>query len=183
VAQDAAEALVFQDEVEIHRHPALTRLWGRVGHQPEVPAPGKNEKQVVYGGVDYATGRITHTVADTKSGWYFLVFLAALVKAYAGRKVRLVCDNGRFHQTKAVTKWLSSHTDQVQVYWLPPYCPSLNLIERLWGHLKRTVLANVLFRTLDDLVDAFKRGVGRINGHRNKMGFMFRHDDVARKVA
>jgi hypothetical protein len=41
-------------------------MWAPVGAQPEVPAPGKNQKQVVYGGVDYATSKITHTVADTK---------------------------------------------------------------------------------------------------------------------
>jgi transposase len=177
------EALVFQDEVEVHRHPALARVWARVGRQPEVPAPGKNEKKVVYGGIDYATGRTTYTVADTKSGVNFLVFLVALVAAYAGRKVRLVCDNGRFHQTKAVRAWLEAHRDQVEVFWLPPYCPSLNLIERLWGHLKRTVLANVLYATLDDLVDAFRRGMDRINGHKDQMGFMFNHDDLRRKKA
>jgi transposase len=181
--KNATEALVFQDEVEIHRLPALTRMWGPVGAQPEVPSPGTNEKTVVFGGVDYATGRIVQTIADTKSGWDFLVFLMALVKAYAGQKVRLVCDNGRFHKTQAVRAWLESHADQLTIYWLPPYCPSLNLIERLWGHLKRTVLANVLFETLDDLVQAFRRGVARVNGHRNKMGFMFDHDDVQKKAA
>ena len=93
---------MFQDEVEIHRHPTLTRMGAPVGVQPEVPAPGKNEKKVVYGGVDFASGRITYTVADKKSGTHFLVFRIALVKAYAGRKVRLVCDNGRFHHTKMV---------------------------------------------------------------------------------
>lgn len=180
---EAPEALVFQDEMEVHRHPALTRMWSPVGAQPEVPAPGKNEKKVVYGGVDYATGQITYTVADRKSSRHFLVFLAALVKAYAGRKVRLVCDNGRFHHTQGVEKWLAEHREVLKVFWLPPYCPSLNLIERLWGHLKRTVLANVLFRNLDDLIAAFRRGVGRINGHRNQMGFMFDHDDVSKKVA
>jgi transposase len=174
--------LVFQDEVEIHRHPALARVWAPVGTQPEVPAPGQNEKKVVYGGVDYATGKLTYTVADTKSGVHFLAFLVALVAAYAGRKVRLVCDNGRFHTTKAVQAWLKAHADQIEIYWLPPYCPSLNLIERLWGHLKRTVLANVLFETLDDLVRAFRKGVGRINGHRERMGFMFNHDDVRKKT-
>jgi len=180
---DAPEALIFQDEVEIHRHPALARMWAPVGAQPQVPAPGKNEKKVVYGGVDFATGRITYTVADTKSGLNFLAFLVALVTAYAGRKIRLVCDNGRFHLTRAVQNWLAAHAGQITVFWLPPYCPSLNLIERLWGHLKRTVLANVLFKTLDDLVAAFRCGVGRINGHRNKMGFMFDHDDVQKKTA
>ncbi len=158
-------------------------MWSPVGQQPEVPSPGQNEKKVVYGGVDYATGRITQTIADRKSGWDFLIFLTALVKAYAGKRVRLVCDNGRFHKTKAVEAWLAAHAAVLTIYWLPPYCPSLNLIERLWGHLKRTVLANVLFKTLDDLMQAFRRGVARINGHRHKMGFIFNHDDVTAKAA
>jgi len=180
---DTEEALVFQDEMEIHRHPTLARMWAAVGKQPEIPAPGKNEKRVVYGGVDYNSGMITYTVAKTKSGQNFLAFLIALVTAYTGRKVRLVCDNGRFHQTKAVLQWLKTHQGQIQVFWLPPYCPSLNMIERLWGHIKRTVLANVLFVTMDDLVAAFRRGVARINGHRNKMDFIFNHDDVHKKAA
>jgi len=169
--------------MEIHRHPVLTRMWAPVGTQPEVPAPGKNEKKVVYGGVDFATGRITRTVADKKCGMEFINFLVALAAAYAGRKVRLVCDNGGFHHTQAVRAWLKAHADQITVFWLPPYCPSLNLIERLWGHLKRTALANVLFRTLDDLVAAFQRGVARVNGHRDRMGFMFDHDDLIDQAA
>jgi transposase len=169
--------------VEIHRHPILTRMWAKVGTQPQIPAPGKNQKQVVYGGVDYATSQITYTVAATKSGVNFLAFLIALAAAYAGKKVRLVCDNGRFHHTQKVQQWLAAHRDQIEIYWLPPYSPSLNLIERLWGHLKRTVLANVLFQTMDDLVAAFHKGVARINGHRDRMGFMFDHDELTQRKA
>jgi hypothetical protein len=44
---DAYEVLVFQDEVEIHRHP--TRAWAPVGQHPKVPASGKNKQKVVYG--------------------------------------------------------------------------------------------------------------------------------------
>jgi transposase len=75
------------------------------------------------------------------------------------------------------------NSDWIEVFWLPPYSPSLKLIERLWGHLKRTILANVLFASLDELVAAFRIGVGRINGHRDRMGFMFEHDEVYRKTA
>jgi transposase len=183
VGKPSPVALLFQDEVEIHRHPALARMWARVGSQPEIPAPGKNEKKVVYGGVDFATGRATYTIADTKSGTNFLAFLVALVAAYAGRKIRLVCDNGRFHHTKAVQMWLAANRDRLEVFWLPPYCPSLNLIERLWGHLKRTALANVLFETIDDLVHAFRQGAARVNGRRERMGFMYNHDDYLLKKA
>ncbi len=41
------------------------------------------------------------------------------------------------------------------------------------GPSKRTVLANILFRDIDDLADAFRRGIGRVNDRRDKMGFMF----------
>jgi len=174
--------LIFQDEVEIHKFPALARMWAPVGKQPEVPAPGTNEKKVVYGGVDYKTGKLTYTIADTKCGAAFLLFLVALVTAYAGRKIRLVCDNGRFHTTKAVQQWLAEHRSQIEIYWLPPYSPSLNLIERLWGHLKRTVLANVLYQDLGDLVAAFRKGVRRITGNRDHMGFMFDHDDLTQEI-
>jgi putative transposase len=174
--------LVFQDEVEIHRHPTLTRVWAPVGQQPEVPAPGKNEKKVVYGAVDYVTGKLTYTVADTKCGAQFLAFLLVVLKVYAGKKVRMVCDNGRFHTTKAVLAFLEANKDKIEIYWLPPYCPDLNLIERLWGHLKRTVLANVLYKTLDDLVAAFRYGVRRATVKRERMGFMFDHDDLLQVV-
>ena len=169
--------LIFQDEMEIHRLPALTRMWAPVGQQPQVPTPGKNEKKVVYGGIDYKTGTLTYTIADTKCGAAFLAFLGVLLRTYAGHKIYLVCDNGRFHTTKAVQQFLTAHEAQLEIYWLPPYCPSLNLIERLWGHLKRTVLANVLYSTLEDLVRAFRTGVRRLSGHRERMGFMFTHDD------
>jgi len=36
---------------------------------------------------------------------------------------------------------------------------------------------------MEDLVDAFGRGVARINGHRDKMDFIFNHDDVTKKAA
>jgi hypothetical protein len=147
---DADEPLIFQDEAEIHLHPALARQWAPVGQQPQVPAPGKNEKKVVYGGVDYRSGVLTYTVAASKCGAEFLAFLTLLVQASAGRKTRLV--------------------------W------GLNLIEQLWGHLNRTVLANVLYANLGDLVAAFRKGVKRMTGDRESMSFMFGHDDLTCEI-
>lgn len=77
---------------------------------------------------------------------------------------------------------LTTTKSEIEIYWLPPYSPSLNLIERLWGHLKRTILANVLYKHLDDLVAAFRTGVRRITGHRDGTGFMFNHDDLTAEI-
>jgi transposase len=42
----------------------------------------------------------------------------------------MVCDNGRFHTTKAVLAFLQQNTEGIEIHWLPPYCAGLNLIER-----------------------------------------------------
>ena len=58
-----------------------------------------------------------------------------------------------------MSQWLKEQRKQLKVYWLPPYNPSLNLIKRLWGHLNRTILANVLYQRLGDLITSFRLGV------------------------
>lgn len=169
--------------MEIHLFPTLRRMWARLGQQPQVPAPGKNQKRTVYGGLDYKTGKFTYTTAGTKCGAEFIAFLVALLAAYVGRRICLVCDNGSFHDTKAVRAFLDKHRDQIRIYWLPSYCPSLNLIERFWGHMKRTILANVLYHSLDDLELAFRKGAEAIDGRREQMDFVFQHDEICEKLA
>ena len=41
----------------------------------------------------------------------------------------------------------------------------------------------MLFKTLDDLIAAFHKGIARINGRRDKMGFMFNHKRPRRQTA
>jgi transposase len=81
-----------------------------------------------------------------------------------------------------VQVWLEAHRDQIAVYWLPSYSPNLNLIERLRGHLKRTMLANVLYDSLDELVAAFRHGVRGLTANCDAMGFMYNHDDLAQEL-
>jgi hypothetical protein len=69
-------------------------MWAPVGQQPEVAAPGQNEKKIVYGRVHYKTGKLTYTTADTKFGTEFIAFLIVLVARYIGPRTLLLCDNG-----------------------------------------------------------------------------------------
>lgn len=46
---------------------------------------------------------------------------------------------------------LEDHADHVLVIWLPRYSPELNLIEGLWGYLKRSSLNNYFFGDVESL--------------------------------
>jgi hypothetical protein len=105
--------LIYPDEMEIHCLPVFPQTSGQIGRQPEIPALGQNQKNVVYSGVDYKTGKLTYTMSDAKLGTEFLAFLIVPVVRYACRRVLLVCDTDRSHTTKAVQLWLAEHCDQL----------------------------------------------------------------------
>jgi transposase len=158
------QVVISQDESEFHLFPYLALIWGVVGSpQPQVPTPGKNQKRVLYGGLNLRTGNLTTFWADTKSGTHFIEFLNVLLAAYPDQNILLIMDNGTFHHTKAVAAFLEAHQDKLQVKWLPPYCPDLNDIERTWRKLKVSHAANFLFNSLDELAENVQRGIEELN--------------------
>jgi transposase len=125
------------------------------GKQMRVRAPGKNRKLTVFGAVCYGRGSFQYHVQPRKTAWGFRMLLHRLLARAqrTGRQVVLVLDRGNPHHAAVVHHDLNQARPHVQVLWLPHYSPELNLIERLWRHLKRSRLANVLFAGFDDLWD------------------------------
>jgi transposase len=145
---DADYELWFQDEAEFHLHPYLTAMWMLRGHQKRVPAPGRNRKVAVFGAWGYGHGLFRYHTQPRKNAWGVRLLVRQLVQRArrTGRRILLVMDQGNPHHAKALLNDLHLVTEHVRVFWLPHYSPELNLIGRLWKHLKRSRLATVLFR-------------------------------------
>lgn len=64
--------------------------------------------------------------------------LRKLAAHYAGTPITIVLDNARYQKCKIVTA-LALELG-IELLYLPPYSPNLNLIERLWRLVKKEVL-------------------------------------------
>jgi len=53
----------------------------------------------------------------------------------------VVLDNVGYHKSHTLRRWWVAHKDRVRPLWPPAYFLDLNLIERVWRHL-RDKLAN-----------------------------------------
>ncbi len=156
--------VISQDETEFHLYPYLVAIWSVVGSpQPEVRTPGKNQKRVLYGGLNLKTGHLTSHWAATKSGAHFVEYLETLLHDYPDQKILMIADNGSFHHTLKVDAFVKDHRNRLEIKWLPPYCPDLNDIERTWRRLKASHASNFLFNSLDELVDNVRQGIGELN--------------------
>ncbi|MBM3494292.1 MAG: hypothetical protein FJX72_08230 [Armatimonadetes bacterium] len=52
---------------------------------------------------------------------------------------------------------------QLEVKWLPSYCPDLNDIERTLRRLKASRTSSFLYNSLDALVDNVRKGIAQMD--------------------
>jgi transposase len=91
----------------------------------------------------------------------FVGFIA-LLKEHVGKKITVIIDNASIHKAKA-TKHLMNLLEKqgVKLYFLPPYSPELNRIEKLWHLMKFTWMSakcrdsKALETDVDDMLDNF----------------------------
>ncbi|MGB3918819.1 transposase [Thiothrix litoralis] len=66
--------------------------------------------------------------------------------------------------SKLVQAYLATEGCRIQIHFLPPYSPNLNLIERLWGFFKREVIYGTYYDTFVKFKNAtlgFFRDIGK----------------------
>ena len=60
----------------------------------------------------------------------------------------LIMDGAGWHKSKDLIV-----PQNIQIELLPPYCPELNPVERLWRFIKDNTIKNKVFETLGNLED------------------------------
>lgn len=154
------------------------------GVRPIVPAAGVNRRLCVYGALNYRTGQSHYLVHPKKNAQQFHEFLWQLLEAHSERRLVLVIDNASYHRTRKILALLEDHADHLFVVWLPRYSPELNLIEGLWGYLKRSALNNYFFGEIDSLETAIHDAFGELQQHpETTLSLAYRTGTNLRKTA
>ncbi len=60
----------------------------------------------------------------------------------------LIMDGAGWHKSKGLVI-----PRNIQIIIIPPYCPELNPVERLWKYIKDNTIKNKVFETLSELED------------------------------
>jgi transposase len=149
-----------------------------------IPAAGVNQRLCIYGAMNYRTGQVHYMVHPKKNARQFGEFLRNLLEANSERRLVLVIDNASYHRTRAILNLLEDHSDHVFVLWLPRYSPELNLIEGLWGYLKRSAINNYFFGTVESLERAIHATFENLHQHpETTLALAYRCDTQLRRTA
>jgi transposase len=156
--------LLFEDESMIRDYQAIQRTWFLKGKQRLIPTYGQHKGVKLIGTLNYETGEILCTEEERYDAEAFLRFLEHVLSHYRSGKIVMILDHARIHHAKLIQPFLKKNQQRLELVFLPPYSPQLNLVEGLWKWLKESVINNVFFGNVQKItlaVRAFIREVSQ----------------------
>lgn len=138
------------------------KTWFAIGKQRIIKTYGKHESIKLVGIINYETGHVYVEEQDEFNALIFLNFLKNVLKLYPKGKIVMVLDNSRVHHANMLVKFLNDNP-RLQLMFLPPYSPKLNIIEGLWGWLKDTCINNVFFSKFYQIKVAVRKFITWVN--------------------
>jgi len=110
-----------------------------------------------FGAVRLRDGKLVHQREEQKFNketyFRFLQYLRRCANR-SGRRVVVIVDNASYHHARVHKTWRDLHRADFQLYFLPPYSPELNPIERVWKLTRRKCLHNQYFSRLDQVTES-----------------------------
>ncbi|MFG2426812.1 IS630 family transposase [Streptomyces sp. NPDC048590] len=142
--------ILFADQVGIRSDQVTGRTWGEKGKTPIVRR-SDNRFSVNAMSAISTKGRM-HLMVFTES--CTTEVMCRFIDRLAGHfetKVHLVVDGHSAHRSKKVRDWLAAHPDDVELHFLPPFSPELNLDELVNADLKYSLPRQHRARNQDEL--------------------------------
>src|ERR1700726_4590351 len=140
----------FQDEARIGQKNSLTRVWGQTGSRPAAPKDLGFASAYLFGAVCPSQGKaaaLIMPICNTAAMNHHLSEISSQVAADAHAAV--ILDRAGWHRSQGLVV-----PGNITLLELPPYSPELNPVERIWHYLRSHWLANSVFVSLTDIMDA-----------------------------
>ena len=142
------EAVLFADAVHPTHAARPAGCWAPRHQKLAIEQTSGRQRINIHGAVDLETGQtrmIEALTIDAASTIRLLESIEAMYPMLA--LIHVFLDNARYHHAKLVRQWLERPGCRIKLHFIPPYCPHLNPIERLWGVMHAHVTHNKCYPT------------------------------------
>jgi len=155
--------IFFLDSTHPEYAPVISYGWVRTGKRFEVKTnSGYRKRFNICGALEIGTRKIVSKIFKTIDQKAILKMLKKIrSKVPPEIRICLILDGASYHTASSV-KRLAKELN-IRLVSLPRYSPNLNLIERIWGLLKRKVLANCYYDKYENCKSSILKFLKSIN--------------------
>jgi len=149
------EAVYFADAVhpEYQSKPAFG--WVKKGTNPTLKTTSGRARVNIHGALNLETFDTPFVAPITVDGVSAVQLLAKIeARNHDKRIIHVIWDNAAYHKGPDVRAFLSRKNCRIHLIQLPPYCPHLNPIERLWAVMHQHVTHNRAYPSQKQFTEA-----------------------------
>ena len=159
-AKSGQRAVFFVDAAHFVLAPFLGILWSFT--RLFIKAPSGRKRFNVLGALNTVTHELITVTNDTYiNAQSFCDLLWRIARLNIGVPITLILDNARYQKCKIV--WELAESLDIELLYIPPYSPNLNLIERLWKFVKKQCLYSKYYSEFKDFKNAITDCLNRTN--------------------
>jgi transposase len=142
------EAVLFVDAVHPTHQARLVGCWARQDVALAVEQTTGRDRLNIHGAINLETGQTQILAVETVNALSFIKLLGEIEGTHTAiRLIHVFVDNASYHKSDLVKEWLAAAGRRIVLHFLPPYCPHLDPIERLWGLMHENVTHNRDYKT------------------------------------
>lgn len=150
-AQQEQAEIEWGDESGLSVNETGGRGYALVGKAPEIRPMQGQRQRVNYIATLSNRGNVQFMqYCCTLTATVFIEFLKRLIAKHQ-HKLFWIVDRHPVHRKHLVRQWLEEHRSEIELFYLPSYCPELNPVEYLNGDVKQGVHAKPPTRNLEQL--------------------------------
>ncbi len=151
----ADEAVYFADAVHPEYQTKPAYGWVKAGSNPAVTTTAGRGRVNIHGALNLETFDTPFVEPTTVDGVSAVQLLAKIEARNPDKRIiHVIRDNAAYHKGPDIRAFLARPDCRIHLIQLPPYCPHLNPIERLWAVMHQHVTHNQYYPSQKQFANA-----------------------------
>ena len=158
----------YLDGVHPQHNTQLAYGWIKKGQDKIVKSNSGRQRININGALNADTLEVVIRTDDTINTQSTLKLFEVLEQKHPlANSIFITLDNARYYKNNLIEEYLK--TSKIKLLFLPAYSPNLNLIERLWKFMRKTILYNKYYEKFADFKLAVMQFFEEITQHSGKL--------------
>jgi len=147
--KDKEDQIYFMDGVHPQHNSVAAYGWIKRGTTKTLESNTGRKRVNINGAVNIDQLDIVTEFDERVNAQSTIALLKKLIRKHRKAKtIYVICVNARYYRSRLVREFIAG--TKIVLIFLPPYCPNLNLIERLWKYFRKEILYNKFYEKFSD---------------------------------
>ena len=147
-ARDPEDRIWFIDAVHTLHNSQPAYGWLKKGFEYTIESNTGRRRVNINGAYNIDDHKVVIDEAITINAQSTIALFKKMMKEQPLGVIYIILDNALYYRSRTVQEFLGNNL-RIQLLFLPPYSPNLNLIERLWKFFKKKVVYNTYYEDFE----------------------------------